>query len=149
MRNSLAIVTAIALSSPAYAQSPQVINPRALFPEGPVVSAGQLLYAEYAGNVVTRWDGKTNAQVWKQEGCGPSAIVPLGENFGITCYDSGQLMIISKDGSTVRSYSRDDAGGALVGPNDGTPDDKGGAYFTLSGPWELGPNCGPRCSSDE
>ena len=35
MRNSLAIVTAIALSSPAYAQSPQVINPRALFPRAP------------------------------------------------------------------------------------------------------------------
>jgi gluconolactonase len=142
MRKALAIVTAIALSPPAFAQSPQVINPRALFPEGPVVFAGQLFYAEYAGNVVTRWDGKTNTQVWKQEGCGPSAIVPLYENFGITCYDSGELVIISKDGTMLRSYNRDDAGGALIGPNDGTPHDQGGAYFTLSRPWESGPIAG-------
>ena len=58
------------------------------------------------------------------------------KTFGITCYDAGQLVIISKDGKTLKSYSKDDAGGALIGPNDGTPDGKGGAYFTLSGPWE-------------
>lgn len=142
MRNVFAIVATLALSTAAYGQDPQVINPRALFPEGPVMSAGKLLYAEYAGNVVTVWDGKTNAQMWKQDGCGPSAIVPMGENFGITCYDAGQLVIISKDGRTLKSYSNDDAGGALIGPNDGTPDDRGGAYFTLSGPWESGPIVG-------
>ena len=142
MRNVLAIVATLALSTTAYAQDPQVINSRALFPEGPVMSAGKLLYAEYAGNTVTVWDGKTNAQMWKQDGCGPSAVVPMGENFGITCYDFGQLVVISKDGKTLNSYSKDDAGGALVGPNDGTPDGKGGAYFTLSGPWESGPIVG-------
>jgi gluconolactonase len=142
MRNVLAIVATLALTTAAYAQDPQIINPRALFPEGPVISAGKLLYVEYAGNVVTVWDGKTNAQMWKQDGCGPSAIVPMGENFGITCYDAGQLVIISKDGKTLKSYSKDDAGGALIGPNDGTPDGKGGAYFTLSGPWESGPIVG-------
>jgi gluconolactonase len=118
MRNVLAIVATLALSTTAYAQDPQVINARALFPEGPAMSNGKLLYAEYAGNAVTVWDGKTNAPMWKQDGCGPSAIVPMGENFAITCYDSGQLVIISKDGKTLKSYSKDDAGGALVGPND-------------------------------
>ena len=50
MRNVLAIVATLALSTAAYGQDdPQVINPRALFPEGPVMSAGKLLYAEYAG----------------------------------------------------------------------------------------------------
>lgn len=81
MRNVLAIVGTIALSTAAYAQNdPQVINPRALFPEGPAMSDGKLLYAEYAGQTVTMWDGKTNAQIWKQDGCGPSAIVPMGES---------------------------------------------------------------------
>ena len=142
MRKVLAIVATLALSTTAFAQDPQVINSRALFPEGPVMSAGKLLYAEYAGNAVTVWDGKTNAPIWKQDGCGPSAIVPMGENFGITCYDSGQLVVISKDGKTLKSYSKDDADAALIGPNDGTPDGKGGAYFTLSGPWESGPIAG-------
>ena len=142
MRNALAIVATCALATVAHAQDLQVVNARALFPEGPAMSNGKLLYAEYAGNAVTVWDGKTNAQLWKQDGCGPSAIVPIGENFGITCYDSGQLVVISKDGKTLKSYGKDDAGGTLVGPNDGTPDGKGGAYFTLPGPWESGPIVG-------
>jgi gluconolactonase len=142
MKTILALVTTLVLTTAAHGQEPQIINPRALFPEGPVMSAGKLLYVEYAGNVVTVWDGKANTQMWKQDGCGPSAIVPMGENFGITCYDAGQLVIISKDGKTLKSYSKDDAGGALLGPNDGTPDGKGGAFFTLSGPWESVPIVG-------
>jgi gluconolactonase len=143
MRSFLAILAMLAVSTAAHGQAdPQVINPKALFPEGPVMSDGKLLYAEYAGQAVTVWDGKTNSQLWKQDGCGPSAIVPMGDNFGITCYDSAQLVVISKDGKTLKSYSQDDAGGALTGANDGTPDGKGGAYFTLSGPWESGPIVG-------
>ncbi len=106
------------------------------------MSAGKLLYAEYAGNVVTAWDGNANTKIWNQDGCGPSAVVPMGENFGITCYDSGQLVVISSDGKTLKSYDKDASGASLLGPNDGTPDGIGGAYFTLSGPWESGPIVG-------
>lgn len=120
----------------------EVINPKALFPEGPVMSGGKLLYVEYAGNTVDMWDGKSNTQIWKQDGCGPSAIVPLGTDFAITCYDSGQLVVISVDGKTLKNYEADAAGLKLQGPNDGQPDGKGGAYFTLSGPWEPGPIVG-------
>jgi len=142
MRKMLTAIAMSTLSVAAQAQDAKVINPRALFPEGPVMAAGKLLYAEYAGHVVTAWNGKTNTQMWKQEGCGPSAVVPMGENFGITCYDSGQLVLISPDGKTLKTYDKDSAGGALVGPNDGTPDGSGGAWFTLSGPWEPGPIVG-------
>ena len=69
-------------------------------------------------------------------------MVPIGANFGVTCYDSGQLVVISADGKTLKSYDKDDSGTALQGPNDGTPDGAGGAYFTLSGPWESGPIVG-------
>jgi sugar lactone lactonase YvrE len=131
-----------ALCVAAQAQDVQIINPRALFPEGPVMSGGKLLYAEYSGQVVTAWDGKSNTQMWKQDGCGPSAVVPMGSNFGITCYDSGQIVLVSPDGKTLKSYDKDASGAALLGPNDGTPDGNGGAYFTLSGPWEPGPIVG-------
>ena len=133
----------VALSiTTAKAAEIEVINPRALFPEGPVMSGGKLLYVEYAGNTVDVWDGKSNTQFWKQDGCGPSAIVPIGSNFGITCYDSGQLVVISADGTILKAYEADAGGGKLQGPNDGAPDGKGGAYFTLSGPWEPGPIVG-------
>lgn len=139
---SFAVLFAAILAAPALAADPQVINNKALFPEGPVMADGKLLYAQYSGHTVTVWDGKANADLWKQDGCGPSAVVPMGENYGITCYDSGQLVVISKDGKTVKSYDKDDKGNALQGPNDGTPDGKGGAWFTLSGPWEAGPIVG-------
>ena len=132
----------IALAGAAQAEDITVINPRALFPEGPVMEGDVLYYTEYAGHTVMRWDGKENTQVWKQEGCGPSAVIPMGENFAVTCYDSGKLAVISKDGADVASYDKDDKGAALVGPNDGAPDGKGGIYFTASGPWEAGPIVG-------
>jgi sugar lactone lactonase YvrE len=145
MRLSGVVLTTLVLSLAvplAAAAEITVINDKALFPEGPVMSKGKLLYVEYAGNTADSWDGKTNTQFWKQDGCGPSAIVPLGANFGITCYDSGQLVVISPDGKTLKSYDADAAGGKLQGPNDGAPDGQGGAYFTLSGPWESGPIVG-------
>jgi gluconolactonase len=142
MKRFLSALALVGLSTAALADGPQVLNPKALFPEGPVMAGGKLLYAEYAGHVVTVWDGKANTQLWKQDGCGPSAVVPMGKDFGITCYDSGQLVVISADGKTIASHDKDSAGNALQGPNDGTPDGKGGAYFTLSGPWEAGPIVG-------
>ncbi len=138
---SLAGLMGLAMAGTSLAAE-TVINAKALFPEGPVMSAGKLLYVEYAGHTVTVWDGKTNTTLWKQDGCGPSAVVPMGKDFGVTCYDSGQLVVISADGKTLKSYDKDDAGGVLQGPNDGAPDGKGGAYFTLSGPWESGPIVG-------
>jgi sugar lactone lactonase YvrE len=141
MKALLAGVAALAMAGAAGAAE-TVINGHALFPEGPVMSGGKLLYVEYAGHTVTVWDGKTNTVMWKQDGCGPSAVVPMGKDFGVTCYDSGQLVVISAEGKTLKSYDKDDAGDKLQGPNDGTPDGQGGAWFTLSGPWESGPIVG-------
>ena len=145
MRLAATFLGFLALTFPALAADPssvQVINPKALFPEGPVMLGSKLFYAEYAGQTVDVWDGTANTQIWKQDGCGPSAVVPLGADFGITCYDSGQIVVISADGKTLKSHDVDASGAKLQGPNDGAPDGKGGAYFTLSGPWEAGPIVG-------
>jgi gluconolactonase len=132
----------IAVATAAQAEDIKVINPRALFPEGPVMIGDMLYYVEYAGHTVRSWDGNEDKVVWKRDGCGPSAVVPMGDNFAVTCYDSGKLDVISKDGKDVASYDKDEKGRVLQGPNDGTPDGKGGVYFTASGPWESGPIVG-------
>lgn len=142
MRAAFTVLAFAASTVVAHADEPAVLNATAFFPEGPVLLDGKLYYAQYSGNVATVWDGTTNVDFWKEEGCGPSAVVPMGENFGITCYDNGKLEVISRDGKTLASYDKDDAGQALQGPNDGVPDGKGGAYFTLSGPWTPGPVVG-------
>ena len=142
MRSPLTAFFLTCLTTPAFADDVAVINPTTFFPEGPVMVDGKLYYAQYSGNVATVWDGTSNTDFWKEDGCGPSAVVPVGDNFGITCYDSGKLDIIGKDGKAVASYDKDAAGAPLLGPNDGVPDGKGGAYFTLSGPWTPGPVVG-------
>jgi sugar lactone lactonase YvrE len=142
MRAAIAFLAFAASTALAQADEPAVLNATAFFPEGPVMLDGKLYYAQYSGNVATVWDGTTNVDFWKEDGCGPSAVVPMGENLGITCYDNGKLEVISRDGKTLASYDKDDAGQALQGPNDGVPDGKGGAYFTLSGPWTPGPVVG-------
>ena len=136
MRRFVLCAALTVLSAGAFAADVIVINDKAFFPEGPVMVGGKLLYVEYGGNRATLWDGKTNVEFWHQDGCGPSAIIPFGDNFAVTCYDSGSMAVVSKQGKTLASYAKDDAGKPLVGPNDGTPDGKGGLYFTASGPVE-------------
>jgi sugar lactone lactonase YvrE len=143
MRSPLAFANLSVLwAAAATAGEPTVITRDAAFPEGPTVSGGKLLYAEYGAHKVSQWDGSTVTQFWSQDGCGPSAVVPMGDNFAITCYDNGQMVVVSAEGKTIASYGADDTGAPLVGPNDGTPDGKGGIFFTTSGPWESGPIVG-------
>lgn len=142
MRSTLSSLVLIGMATTALADDVTVIDPTAFFPEGPVMLEGKLYYAQYSGNVASVWDGTTKTDFWKEDGCGPSAVVPMGANFGITCYDNGKLEVISPAGETVASYDKDAGGLALQGPNDGTPDGKGGAWFTLSGPWTPGPVVG-------
>lgn len=133
----LAVCAVLSLVSfGAIAGDVTVINDKVFFPEGPVMVGDKLLYVEYGANRATLWDGKSNTEFWHQDGCGPSAIVPLGDNYAVTCYDSGSMALVSKEGKTLANYAKDDVGKPLVGPNDGTPDGKGGIYFTASGPFE-------------
>ena len=141
MRIAIAALVAALAASSALAGEPQVIS-EALFPEGPLMKDGILYFAEYGGHRITTWNGKETKVFWTQDGCGPSAVVELGGNFAVTCYDSGQMAIVSPEGKTVELHDKDDAGGPLVGPNDATGDGKGGIYFTTSGPWEAGPIVG-------
>jgi gluconolactonase len=143
MRLILAIAAVIRLASAAAAADVKVINDKAAFPEGPVFLDGKLYYVEYGGNTIDVWDGKTNTVLWKSDGCGPSAVAPLGSgDFVVTCYDAGTIARVSRDGKTVATYDKDKNGGTLQGPNDFASDGKGGVYFTASGPWESGPIVG-------
>ncbi len=119
-----------------------VIDPSARFPEGPVWHDGGLLYVEYAGHTVRKWDGNAVSELWRSEGCGPAAVAPFGAGLLVTCYVAGTMVVIGADGKTERTIDQDEAGDSFVGPNDIAPDGKGGAYFTASGPWESAPIVG-------
>lgn len=129
---ALSLVCAMGMHA-ATAGEPVIINEKSAFPEGPMMLGDKLLYVEYGANDIMVWDGKTNTPMWKKDGCGPSAIVSLGDNFAVTCFDSNEMAIVSADGRTVATYAKDDDGGPLPNPNDATPDGKGGIFFTTTG----------------
>ena len=142
MRLTQAVLALSCLPRLVHAEDLTVVDPKALFPEGPALVAGKLYYAQYSGNVASVWDGTTKTDFWHEDGCGPSAVVPMGNKFGITCYDNGKLEVITRDGKPVATFDRDSKGQPLQGPNDGVSDGSGGGYFTLSGPWTPGPVVG-------
>ncbi len=128
----------LALGSAASAQEFETIDDEAFFPEGPVFEDGALYYVEYADHTLMKWDGSLS-EIWKRDGCGPSAAMPFQEDFLITCYDSGQIARVDKDGKTVSMTDTDSAGNPFLGPNDFALDGKGGVWMTASGPWESAP----------
>ena len=142
MRVSLsALILGLALPPAALAEGGTQVGHLA-FPEGPYILDDRLLFAQYGGHEVSSWDGTALSTLWKEEGCGPSAVAPLGEDLAVTCYDSGTIARITTDGQLVAHYETDDLGDPLVGPNDLAPDGEGGAWFTASGPWESEPIVG-------
>ncbi|HVY98869.1 MAG TPA: SMP-30/gluconolactonase/LRE family protein [Dongiaceae bacterium] len=120
--------------APARADDVKVINPDAWFAEGPIWYHDKLYYVEYGRETVMTWDGKENKVFWKDDKCGPSAVLPDSQgDFVVTCYDSNSIGRISADGKTLEPYTKDTDGRGFVGPNDFAPDKKGGIYFTGSG----------------
>lgn len=143
MKRALATLAILALSTTlVLAGDIKIIDEKAAFPEGPIFHDGKLIYVEYGASTIKVWDGKTSTTLWEQPGCGPSAVLPLGDDLVVTCYDSGSIAKVSKDGKTIASYAKAINGSALQGPNDFATDGKGGVYFTASGPWEAGPIVG-------
>ncbi len=151
MRIAIAILAATAIGGTAWAglriatdtaANVTVIDAEAFFPEGPVWHDGALWYVEYAGNTLMRWDGAELTEAWSRDGCGPSAALPFGEGFLITCYDSGEIAHASPTGETLAVVAADGAGAPFVGPNDFTADGAGGAWMTASGPWASEPIAG-------
>jgi gluconolactonase len=126
------------LGPAALAGEVEVVNPEASFPEGPLWYDGQLYYVEYGVDTVMTWDGKENSQVWRQEGCGPSAVIEAGGgNFLVTCYDANTLVEITPDGEISGTLSKDQDGQPFVGPNDAVRDARGGIYLSASGVWDI------------
>jgi gluconolactonase len=130
----LGAALAFVFTSGAYATDVKVINSDAWFAEGPIWYQNQLYYVEYGRGTVMTWDGKENHVFWKQDGCGPSAVLPTSSGeFVVTCYDSNSIGRISADGKTLPAYDKDSEGHSFIGPNDFAPDKEGGIYFTGSG----------------
>ncbi len=104
------------------------------YPEGALWQGQRLYFTEMGRDRVAYWDGTTTKVFWEQEGCGPTAIAPFGKtDFLILCHLGAELVVTDKDGRTLQTYDRDDAGERLRDPNDATSDGAGGAFFSDAG----------------
>ncbi|MDB6082646.1 MAG: hypothetical protein JWN43_527 [Gammaproteobacteria bacterium] len=115
-----------------------VVDPHAIYPEGPVWRNGKLLYVEYGGSDVKIWDGKRSVAYWTGERCGPSGLIGYHvDHLLVACYDANTLVELDEHAKEIRIIDRDSAGRPFVGPNDFAADGKGGVYFSASGVYDI------------
>jgi sugar lactone lactonase YvrE len=115
-----------------------VIDPEAVYPEGPLWRDGKLFYVEYAGPGVKVWDGHKARVFWQGGHCGPSGLIAYArDHLLIACYDTNSLVEIDALGRTVRTFDKDSAGKPFIGPNDFAADGSGGVYFSASGIYDI------------
>jgi sugar lactone lactonase YvrE len=134
----LSWIAALAVASGAALPAVSIVDPHAIYPEGPIFRDGRLLYVEYAGPGVKTWDGKHVGVFWQGEHCGPSGLIAYRDNhLLIACYDANALVEVDEHGNTLRTIDKDSSGKPFIGPNDFAPDGSGGVYFSASGVYDL------------
>jgi sugar lactone lactonase YvrE len=111
----------------------------AFYPEGPCYLGDRLYYVEYSGHRVMIWDGVNTRQFWRQDGSGPSAVLPLKNgDLLVASYDTNTLVRLDSKGKTLETIKADSDGKPFKGPNDFVTDSHGGVYFSASGKWKKG-----------
>ncbi len=130
------------MGAPVAADQPIVVNPRALYPEGPLADGGGFYYTEMGADTVKYWDGKSNRTVWKRDGCGPTSVARIGPDLLILCDIEQVVVRISRSGVTLRVIDKDRDGNRFQTPNFAVNDARGGVYFSAAGPFS--PNYPPQ-----
>ena len=114
------------------------IDPKANYPEGPVLIGGMLFYAEMSADRVTVWDGTSRRTFFKRERCGPTSVSPMSnDRLAILCHLENAVVIVSKSGTVLKVIRKDAEGARLTLPNDSHSDRAGGVYFSSSGTFHI------------
>jgi len=136
---AILVLVAVSGASAGGALPLSTVNPDSAYPEGPTVVDGVLYYAEMGNDRVMRFDGTANAPVWTRDGCGPTAVVALGDgSLAVLCHREEIVARIGTNGALVGLVDRDRDGRSFSNPNAGTIDGKGGVYFSSSGTFAPG-----------
>ena len=140
MRARTALAAGIVfLTACATASAQDFPSVAAHYPEGPTVVGDALYWAEMESNRVRRWrDGRVST-VWRERGCGPTAVETAGddEGFWVLCHRGDAVVRLNdrfREEFRVTEVVND---GLLTLPNDGTPDGEGGVFVSSSGVFSL------------
>jgi|CXWL01.1.fsa_nt_gi gluconolactonase len=128
---ALGVLAACAGAEPS-AQAGRAIE--ALYPEGPLYQGETLYYAEMGADRISVIENDAPPRAFfTQRGCGPTAIAPYGGGFLVLCHIGARVVSVSASGALLRTWRADDAGVALMDPNDAYADGQGGVYFSDPG----------------
>lgn len=106
----------------------------ASYPEGPLSHGTALYFAEMGADRVSMVERGKRRTFFAQRGCGPTAIAPYGgDGHLVLCHLGRRVVAVTSAGREVRRWVGDDAGNALMDPNDASPDGRGGVYFSDPG----------------
>ena len=109
-----------------------------LGPEGPLYIDGNLYYAGWVSNTLSRWDGKTTTVLNHTEGCGHNGLaLTKHKTFLLACTnDPGAILELDMTGKQLRRWDADSNGRKFEGGiNDIAVTANGGAYATVFGPY--------------
>jgi sugar lactone lactonase YvrE len=136
--NARIVAAALIVTFAAARAGVVTIDPKAIYPEGPLWQNGKLRYVEYGGPGIKSWDGHAVSIFWSGDHCGPSGLIGHGEgHLLVACYDANTLVEVDAEGHTFRTIKMDSAGKPFIGPNDFAADAKGGLYFSASGVYDV------------
>jgi gluconolactonase len=110
----------------------------AIYPEGPIWNEDALLYVEYGGPGIKRWNGRAATDYWTSDHCGPSGLIGYGaHHLLVACYDANTLVELDEHAQAIRTIAQDAAGKPFIGPNDFAADSHGGLYISASGVYDV------------
>lgn len=106
----------------------------ASYPEGPLSQGERLYFAEMGADRVSVFEGGRSQAFFTDQGCGPTAIAPYGEDgYLVLCHLGRRAVAVSRVGKEIRRWDAAADGNALMGPNDASADGRGGVYFSDPG----------------
>jgi len=109
-----------------------------LGPEGPLYVDGTLYYVGWISSTLSKWDGKTSTVLNSTPHCGHNglALTPR-KTLLVACDEQGAIMEVDLSGKQLRRWDTDSLGQKMDGGiNDVVVAANGGAYATLSGPFD-------------
>ncbi len=132
----IAALCACAFSS-VWASEVTVVS-NVLGPEGPLYVDGSLYYVGWISSTLSKWDGKSSTVLNSTPHCGHNGLALTSrKTFLVACDEQGAILEVDLSGKQLRRWDTDSLGRKMDGGiNDVVVADNGGAYATLSGPFD-------------
>ncbi len=109
-----------------------------LGPEGPLYVEGNLYYVGWISSTLSKWDGKSSTVLNSTAHCGHNGLaLTARKTLLVACDEKGAILEVDLSGKQLRRWDADSRGRKMDGGiNDVVVAANGGAYATLSGPFD-------------